>query len=234
MWKLHIDTIWNNAGPQTSQTLDGWISLLKRGGSPEFNRGQQSPRVHLGFLKDLSTPKHSKHPFRGERAPHAKILLIAPPPVCHAQRLQFQKAPGWAWDEVIGQICRPSNLANFMYRIYQWVELHPLVIRQFAMDNHHVSLDKPCKSYLIILIFLGNLLKLPADNLNWLNWFPNAPPCAAMRRMAAVSHFLRSASGSKQQEDWSEPMPLGQQPVQPWLPCQKFLQLWSFASYKYL
>lgn len=28
---------------------------------------------------------------KGERAPSAKILMICPPPVCHAQRLEFQK-----------------------------------------------------------------------------------------------------------------------------------------------
>jgi hypothetical protein len=82
------------------------------------------------------------------------------------------------------------------------------------MDNHHVSLDKPCKSYLIILFF-GNLLKLPADNLNW---FPNAPPCAATR-CRAFSGALRGASNRKIGANQCNLV----QPVQPWLPCQKFL-----------
>lgn len=45
----YIDTIWNNAGPQTSQTLDEWISLLKRGG-PQNSTGVN---IHPGFTLDF-------------------------------------------------------------------------------------------------------------------------------------------------------------------------------------
>lgn len=81
----HGGGIMADAGPDDTTRL---VTIFL--GANDASIEDQNPGQHVP-LEEYKSNLREIVVITRERAPHAKILLIAPPPVCHAQRLQYQK-----------------------------------------------------------------------------------------------------------------------------------------------